>query len=97
MKFGQQCEIGQKRAVCTVCTVKSYLWVHGGYMWVQGGAIYQTLPLGSKSSIFSLNRSKTMIVRFHFVWISSENIEMKTEDKEHRRRLLPSTSPPTTI
>ena len=40
-----------------------------------------------------------MIVRFHFVWISSENIEMKTEteNKEHRCRLLPSTSPPTTI
>ena len=58
MKFGQICEIwsklwnlvnivkfGQKCVVCTVCTMKSYLWVHRGYMWVQGGAIYQTLPL----------------------------------------------------
>ena len=31
MKFGQTC------AVCAVCNVKGYLWLHGGYLWVQEG------------------------------------------------------------
>ena len=56
------------------------------------GAIYQTLPLGSKGSIFSQNRSKSMVsklqVPFLFGFYLKIRERKKLERKEVRARPL---------